>query len=64
RGAGLAEGVSVSSGDTSLQKDLLERAVPPREQKISPALRAALDAYYRSLAAHPASGEPPRRAAP
>ncbi len=64
RGAGLAEGVSVSSGDTSLQKDLLERAVPPREQKISPALRAALDAYYRSLAAQPASGEPPRRAAP
>lgn len=64
RGAGLAEGASVRSGETSLQKDLLERAVPPNEQKISPALRAALDAYYRSLAAQRSSADPGKRTAP
>lgn len=50
RGSEYEKSLGTRVGESGRGVDLLQRAVPPAEQKVAPGLRAALDAYYRSLA--------------
>ena len=65
-GVGLAGGLALRVAPRASVQDRIEQIAPPPQQRVSPELRAVLDAYYRALAARRAApaghrGERPQR---